>query len=433
MYTFLVVWLGQFVSLLGSEMTSFAVTIWAWEITQQATPLSLILVVSQVPRLLISPFAGVWVDTFSRKRLMLIGDSVAGVSTISLLVLLSSGHLQIWHLYAFGALNGLFGYVQQLAYSASLSLMVAEKHYTRASAFESLQLSGSYVLAPAAAGVLYAITGLSGVLVFDLITFGCAITTLSLVSIPLPPKSSLAPSTSSPVFVEKITFGLRYLQSRPSLTIFLGFLLISSFIDSASFAILPAMVLARSDNDATVWGTVLAFFGAGGLLGGSLLSIWGGPKRQIHGVLIGSAFWKMGLIVLAITQQTTVKIGAALGSGFCSPFPASCSQTIWRKQVDPALQGRVFSAQFLLTQMASPVGSAIAGPLADRVFEPAMQPDAPLAQLLGSVFGTGLGAGMAVQLALFSFCGLAIALGGYSVRQLKEIETSNLKSQYSKP
>lgn len=167
MRTFFVIWLGQFASLLGSEMTSFAVTIWAWEITQQATPLSLILVVTQVPRLLISPFAGVWVDTFSRKHLMLIADSVAGVSTVSLFTLFISGNLHIWHLYAFGALNGLFGYIHQLAYSASLSLIVAEKHYTRASALESLQLSGSYVLAPAAAGALYAIAGLSGVLCFD--------------------------------------------------------------------------------------------------------------------------------------------------------------------------------------------------------------------------------------------------------------------------
>ncbi|MGD1898021.1 MAG: MFS transporter [Phormidesmis sp.] len=429
MQNFLIVWLGQFASLLGSEMTSFAITIWAWEVTQQATPLSLILVVSQIPRLLISPFAGVWVDTFSRQRLMLIGDSVAGISTVLLLVLLFSDNLQIWHLYAFGALNGLFGYIQQLAYSASLSLIVEEQHYTRVAALESLQLSGSYVIAPAAAGALYAIAGLSGVLLFDLTTFGCAVITLSLVCIPSPqPQSLQAQTNDASTFFQKITFGLRYLQNRPSLIIFLSFLLIGSFIDSASFAILPAMVLARSNNDSTVWGTLLAFFGAGGLIGGALISAWGGPKRQIHGVMAGSAFWKIGLIVLALAQRTTLKIGTALFSGFCSPFPASCSQTIWRKQVDPALQGRVFSAQFLLTQIASPVGAAIAGPLADRVFEPAMQPNAPLAKVLGSLFGTGLGAGMAVQLALFSTCGLAIALGGYGIRQLRDVEIRDVET-----
>ena len=81
MRTFLIIWLGQFVSLLGSEMTNFAITIWAWEVTGKATPLSLILVVAQIPRLLISPFSVIWVVRFYRKYLMLLGDTVAGLST----------------------------------------------------------------------------------------------------------------------------------------------------------------------------------------------------------------------------------------------------------------------------------------------------------------------------------------------------------------
>ncbi|MEM6840173.1 MAG: MFS transporter, partial [Cyanobacteria bacterium P01_C01_bin.120] len=79
MRTFLIIWLGQFASLLGSEMTNFAITIWAWEVTGQATPLALIMTVTQIPRLLISPFAGIWVDCFNRKTLMLLGDTVAGL------------------------------------------------------------------------------------------------------------------------------------------------------------------------------------------------------------------------------------------------------------------------------------------------------------------------------------------------------------------
>lgn len=87
MRTFLIVWLGQFASLLGSELTNFAITLWAWEITGQATPLSLIMVFTQIPKLLVSPFAGIWVDRYSRKSLMLLGDLVAGLSTIALLML----------------------------------------------------------------------------------------------------------------------------------------------------------------------------------------------------------------------------------------------------------------------------------------------------------------------------------------------------------
>ncbi|MEM9164617.1 MAG: MFS transporter [Cyanobacteria bacterium P01_F01_bin.4] len=421
MQTFLILWLGQLVSLLGSEMTNFAITIWAWEVTGQATPLSFILVVTQIPRLLISPFAGIWVDRFNRKTLMLLGDAVAGFSTVALLALFLTDQLQVWHLYGSGAVSGLFGYIQWLAHSTSISLLVPERHYARASAFESLQTSGSYIVAPAIAGTLYAITGLGGILIVDLVTFGIAIATLSLITLPQPAEPSQ--SDASETVLQQLTFGLRYLQRRPSLMTLLSFFLVSSFIDSASFAILPAMVLARSGNNAAIWGTLLAFFGAGGLLGGAALSLWGGPKRRIHGVLIASAIWKTGLIVLALAQQTSIKIGTAIVCGFCSPFPSSCHQAIWRAKVEPDVQGRVFATQFLLTQLATPVGAAIAGPLADYVFEPAMQPGQPLAQILGTVFGVGLGAGTALQMTLFASCGVLIALGGYGLRRLRQVET----------
>ncbi|ASC72645.1 Macrolide efflux protein A [Halomicronema hongdechloris C2206] len=423
MRTFLIIWLGQFASLLGSEMTNFAITIWAWEVTGQATPLSFILAVTQVPRLLISLFAGIWVDRFNRKYLMLLGDTVAGLSTVALLALFLTDNLQIWHLYVSGAVNGLFGYLQGLAHSASISLIVPAQHYARASAFESLQMSGSYVVAPALAGTIYAITGLSGILTIDLITFGIAIASLSLASIPQPTAPPHHAAAADTVF-HQLTFGIHYLRNHPSLMTLLLFFLISNLIDSASFSILPAMVLARSGDDSTVLGMLFSFFGAGGLLGGLTLSIWGGPKRRIHGVLIAGAVWKVGLMVLALAQQTSVKIGTALVSGFCSPFPSSCSQAIWRAKVEPAFQGRVFATRFLLTQLATPLGAAIAGPLADYVFEPTMQPGGKLTPILGGTFGTGLGAGMALQMSIFALLGIVVAVGGYGIKQLVTVDNA---------
>lgn len=418
MQTFLIIWLGQFASLLGSEMTNFAITIWAWEVTGQATPLSFILAVTQISRLLISPFVGVWVDRYNHKYLMLLGDIVAGFSTIAILALFLTNHLQIWHLYVSGAINGLFGYIQGLAHSASMSLIVKKRHYARASAFESIQMSGSYVVAPAIAGAIYAVTGLSGILIIDLVTFGIAIATLITVSIPQP-TSQVTPSDTN---LQQLTFGIRYLFKRPSLVALLVFFLVSGFINSASLSILPAMILARSDNNAAIWGSLLAFFGTGGLLGGLTLGVWGGPKNRIHGILIFTAIWQFGLIVLAMTQSMAIKIGTTLVCGFCSPFPRSCSQAIWRSKVEPEVQGRVFSTRFLLTQLATPLAAAMAGPLADHVFEPTMQSEKPLAQLLGNIFGVDIGSGMALQMTLFASCGVLIALGSYRIRRFRQIE-----------
>ncbi|MGD1908243.1 MAG: MFS transporter [Leptolyngbyaceae cyanobacterium] len=424
MRIFLMIWLGQFASLLGSEMTGFAMSLWAWDATGQATPFSFILVATQVPKLLIAPFAGVWVDRFNRKYLMLLGDLVAGLSTVVLLVLVLSDQLQVWHLYISGAVNGLFGYIQGLAYSASVSLLVPERHYTRASAFESVMGAGSFIVAPAAAGVMYATTGLGGILMIDLTTFAIAITTLSLLTIPQPSPSlsASAPAIATDTALQRLMFGTRYLWRHPGLKALLCFFLISNLIDGLCFTNVFPMVLSRLDNNTSILGTISAFFGIGGLLGGLMLGVWGGPKRRIHGVLIGNALWKVTLIALALAQQAPTYLGIALVGGFCAPLSGSCGSAIWRTQVAPNIQGRVFAARYLITQLSTTLGTAIAGPLADHVFEPAMHSGRPLAQTLGGVFGSGTGAGMALQTSLFATCGLVVVLGGYGTRRLRQIE-----------
>ena len=128
MRTFLIIWIGQLASLLGSEMTNFALTIWAWEVTEQATPLSLILFFTQTPRIIAALFAGVLVDRMNRKKLMILGDLVAGFSTIAILILYLTNNLQIWHLYLSADVNGLLGYLQTLAYYTSLSIIVPKQH-----------------------------------------------------------------------------------------------------------------------------------------------------------------------------------------------------------------------------------------------------------------------------------------------------------------
>lgn len=115
MRTFLIVWIGQLASMLGSEMTNFAITIWAWQVTGQATPLSFILFFTQTPKVVAALFAGVLVDRLNRQKLMMIGDLLAGCSTIAILLLFLGDRLEIWHLYFTGAINGLFGFLQGLA------------------------------------------------------------------------------------------------------------------------------------------------------------------------------------------------------------------------------------------------------------------------------------------------------------------------------
>ncbi|NBD17967.1 MAG: MFS transporter [Cyanobacteria bacterium] len=419
MRKFFIIWVGQLASTLGSTMTTFALIFWAWDATGQATPLSLLFFFTYTPKVVAAIFAGVIVDRFPRKRLIMLGDTVAGLATIALLLLFLSGTLQIWHLYLASAVSGLFDYLQRLAYSASMSTIVPKQHFARATAMRSyVTNSGSEILGPALASILYPVIGLGGIFTIDIVTFLIAVTTVAIINIPQPEQEK-----EDHHLWQELTFGFRYIFARPSLLAILIFLLSINLVATIASAIFPAMILARSGDSATVLASVQAAVGVGGVAGALTLSVWGGFKRKIHGMLLAGVLSNASAMLIGIVKTPVVWMGANFGNGFFSPLLGSSNQAIWLSKVRPAVQGKVFSARYLIAQMMSPIGLAIAGPLADYVFEPAMQPSGLLAGVLGDVFGTSQGSGMALQFTLFSFLGSAIALCGYFFPVLRDVET----------
>src|SRR5579871_6607292 len=133
MRAFLTVWFGQLVSLLGSAMTQFALTIWAYEKTKSATALALVTFFSFGPAILLSPLTGALVDRWNRKLMMMFSDIAGCISTSTVFILYTTGHLEIWHLYVAGALVGIFSTFQWPAYSAAITTMLPKNQYARAS------------------------------------------------------------------------------------------------------------------------------------------------------------------------------------------------------------------------------------------------------------------------------------------------------------
>jgi MFS family permease len=171
MQGFTVIWLGQFTSILGSSMTNFALTIWAWETTGTATALALTGLAFVLPNILVYPIAGALVDRWNRKLVMMLSDLAAGIGTIAILFLYSTSSLQIWHLYIIFTFMGLFQSFQFPAYSAAVSTMLNKEQYGRASGMLSLARSASGIFAPIAAGILLGVIGTGGILVFDIVSF----------------------------------------------------------------------------------------------------------------------------------------------------------------------------------------------------------------------------------------------------------------------
>ncbi len=423
MVGFSIVWFGQVVSVLGTGMTQFALTIWAWQITGQATALALVGFCGFFPLIVMTPLAGALVDRWNRKLVMILSDLAAGVATIAIFVLLKTGHLEIWHLYAAAAFSGVFGAFQFPAYSASITLMLPKEQYTRANAMLGLAQSISSVFAPIAAGALLVFIGIGGILTIDIVTFVFAIAALLVVPIPQPARSPTDIAEKRSLWADSL-FGFRYIFARPSLTGLLILFFTVNMILSLSFAVFAPMILARTGNSSLILGSVQMVFGIGGVLGGVLVGIWGGPKRRIHGLLLGAMVSCLfGVVLLGVGQGLVVWGVGAFVAVALTPMVQGSSSAIWQTKVPALVQGRVFSARIVIGQIGGALALPVGGLLADRVFEPLMRGSSSLARTMSPLVGSGPGAGMGLMFVLFGILGTLASAAGYLYRPVREIET----------
>ncbi len=428
MRTFMIIWFGQILSLMGTAVSNFGLTLWAYNVSGgKATPMAWIGAIFTTATLIFAPLIGVWVDRGNRKLLMMLSDLAAALVTLVILILYVTGRLEIWHLYITAFIAGTFQGFQWPAYSAVVSTMLDKKHYTRASAMLEMIGPGAQIFAPIVAGALIGpmglwITaaapaladklsgppGLLGLLGIDLITATLAIGVLLMVHIPQPQRSETGAQAHSS-FLREMTFGLRYILRRPSLLGLQTVFLIGNLFSNIGFAIYAAMILARVHQNPLTFASIETAGAVGGLIGGIALSVWGGFKRRVHGVLLGWIISGLGMVGMGISQTLPLWLIFSFLIMAVMPLINASNQAIWQSKVPPDIQGRVFTSRRFIAWLVSPLSQAIAGPLADQVFEPAMRPGSPLATLTGWLVGAGTGAGMGLQ---FAICGvLSLAVG----------------------
>jgi MFS family permease len=423
MLGFTVIWVGQMLSLLGTTMTGFALTIWAWQVTGQATALAFVGFASFAPVVLFSPVAGAIVDRYDRKKIMMLADLAAGLPTVALLLLYSTGNLQIWMLYVTGAISGTFQSFHFPAYSAAVTMMVHKKHYARAQSMLATAEFASGFFAPIAAALLLNIAGIEGIMMIDITTLSVALAMLLLVYIPKPPITEEGRRSMGNLWKESL-YGFRYIIKYPSLLGLQLTFLANNFLGAMYFTLLAPMVLSRTGDNSIIYGSVMSAAAIGGMIGSIVLTLWGGPKRRIHGVLLG---WTMshliGTVLMGLGADATVWIPVSFAGMFVSPVINASNQAIWQSKVVPDLQGRVFATRRLIAQVSAPPAMVLAGLLADAVFEPAMNPGGSLAPVFGWLVGTGEGSGMALIFILTGLLGAAFSLSVYAIRTVREVET----------
>lgn len=422
-----IIWLGQMVSGIASSITFFALPAWilsrtessgnavgSWESIFFASYLVVIL------------FAGVLVDRYNRRGMMLVYDFLSFVAITILLIFETRGLLTVWHLYIAAVFQGVGFAFQTPSYSAAITTMVSKKEYVRANGILSLLDSAPGIFGPILAVLLIRSIGLGGILTINLFSFVISIAALMIADVPSTPHTAEGEQSHNK-FVQEALYGLKYILKRPGL---LGLQLIfffGNFFTGVALSItsLFTMVSLRTGGDASAAGTAQSAAALAAVAAGIFLSAVGGIRRPVRAIILGWILSSLfGLTLLGISQFVIVWIIAAVVDAIFEPVVNVSMDAFLQTKIPPDLQGRVFAASEFLSQLMIPFTPLVAAILGQGIFEPAMQEGGQLAGMFGWLVGTGPGSGFGLMILICGLAGTLVGLSGFLVRDIRNVDVT---------
>lgn len=419
MKAFLLLWITQSFSGLGSAMTSYALVIWSYTQKGSALMTALLMVSSYAPYVLLSIFAGALSDKWNKKLTMLVCDTIAALTTVIMLILLHHNALQIWHLYIINAVNGLMNTVQQPASEVATTKLLPKKYYQKVGGLRYFASSLNSIMTPIIATAVLGMAGMGAVVAFDLFTFSIAFLTLTF-GIKIPESQEVQESQEK--LLVSVKKGIAYLKKERGIFDLILFLAAINLFASIYDAVFPAMMLSINGGSEKVLGLVNTVIGITTLVGSIVASFIKEPKSRVR-VICNCLLLSMSTenFLLAFGRSPLVWcIGGFLG-WISIPLMNTNLDAIMRLRVPEQMQGRVYSVRNSLQFFTIPIGYFLGGFLVDQVFEPimAMQTET---SILSKVFGAGKGSGAAFLFFIIAFAGVAVCLYFRRDKHIWELE-----------
>lgn len=412
--------IGQIVSLIGSGMTCFAQSIWIY--TEQGgsiVNLTMLAVFAQLPGVLVSPIAGVLVDRWDRRWVMIVSNAVAALATLALQILIVTHTFQIWHIYVITVVLSIANHFQWPAFFATIPLVVPKKNLGPANGMVQVARAIGQVGAPFMAGIAVSLFKIQGVILFDMISYLVAFITLLIVVIPKPPVIAAVTAVQAS-FRREFIAGWKYLLERPGLVRLTQLFIASNFLMGVVTMLL--MPMALTTISARDYGALASVSGVCMLVSGLAVTVWGVPKRRVLAVLGLMVVQGLAVILGGFRPSAWLWVLASSIFYFTAPIASACSEVIWQSKVAPQFQGRVLAATWMIVIGATQIGYLISGPLAQYIFEPLMAVNGPLANSVGAVIGTGAGRGIGLMFLVFGTLYVVITGLSYFSRRLRNLE-----------
>ncbi len=408
---------GQSLSLLGTSLTNFGLGVWAFQTGESVTNFTLIAIVSTLPGILFGPIIGSLVDRTNRKKLLFLAQLGSALVTLALAVLYWSGLLQVWHIIALVPFASICGMMLFTGFTSTVVLMVPSERLSKANGAVSLVFGVVQLSGPLLAGIAMDQIGIEGIFVIDIVSFLIGLFTLAIAVIPNPTRIETAEKTG---LIAEAVEAFHYLRSKPGVLGGLYLFTVIWFNVSAVQVLMLPLILSFSST--TELGMVQSMGGLGALAGGITMMTWQGPKRKMFGILGAALFVAMVLIILPIAQEIVWIAGCSFLIMAAAPIASVSSQTLWQNKVAVQYHGRAFSLRNTIMRAAQPAAFLSAGLLADHIFEPAMAGNTWLSNIMGPLFGTGEGRGVALMISLFGVLSFLMVLFAVSQRHIREVD-----------
>ena len=355
---------SQSISLFGSSLVQFAILWYITLETNSGLMMALSIIFGFLPTFFLSPFAGVLADRFDRKKLIMLSDLGIALATLVLFVVFRHGYHGVWLLFLISALRSIGTSIQSPAVSAFLPQIVPEGQLMRANGLLASFQSAIALISPMVSGALMSFWPIEFIFLIDVVT--CIIAVLILLFLKVAPHAkALEKQTVS--YWQDLRLGFAYIREHAYVkSLFLFFALFFVLVSPAAF--LTPLQVARSFGE-DVWRltAIEVAFSSGMLLGGLLMSTWGGLKNRMQTMILSLYLIGINQVLLGVVPSFWIYVAVMVVVGITLPVFNTPAMTLLQEKVDEAFLGRVFGVLSMISSGVMPLAILVLGPLADRI------------------------------------------------------------------
>ena len=413
---FLYIWFGQFISIIGTGLTVFSLGIYVYQQTNTASSYVLILICAFLPPLLLKPYGGILADRYDRRLMMIVGDLGATLGLLFIFYVMLKGNIELWQIYLGISASSVFSAFQEPAYKALITDLLPEAQYAKASGLMQLASSAQYLISPFLAGILLTIIGIEFIFLID-------VTTLLIASfIVIWVRNTLGATTKQPKQNIKADFteGVReFSRNKGVVNLVITTMLLLFFVGLLQSLFIPMLLNLTTVKAVGISQSVCA---TGILLGSLSIGLFGSKGKHVKTLSISLLISGIFFAGLGLSMNMIFVTLAGFMFFATLPFINTSIEVLIRKNIDNTKQGRVWSIISMVTYLGSLIAFAVAGFLADKVFNPLLVLDGSLAETVGLIIGVGEGRGIALMFIISGSMICMVALLIWRNKRIKGLE-----------